>query len=130
MGRPAARRTAGTTEEVSRPYVPLDGGLVAPRRSDVARLRFPVRLAEPGNTRHYRAVPDPAAERFEGVTKWNTAAAAGVLVTLPVLLLVLFDAPAAVSFGYLVVAVVILGAIALCERRTARETRPGEEPNW
>jgi hypothetical protein len=68
-------------------------------------------------------VPDPNDERFEGLTKLKTAAAAGVLVTLPVLLLVVFDAPAAVSFGYLVLAVVILGAIALRQRRSASETR-------
>lgn len=109
--------------------MPIDGGVVAVVRRVGRRWQFPVRLAEPANTRHYRAVPDPDAERFEGLTKLNTAAAAGVLVTLPVLLLVLFDAPAAVSFGYLVLAVVILGAIALRERRTARETRQGEEPN-
>lgn len=90
--------------------------------SDSHRSRFPVGLAAPTGTRH-QVVPDPNDERFEGVTKLNTAAAAGVLVTLPVLLLVGFDAPAAVSFGYLVLAVVILGAIALRERRSARETR-------
>jgi len=68
-------------------------------------------------------VPDQSDEWFGGVRRLNTAAAAGVLVTLPVLLLVVFDAPAAVSFGYLVLAVVVLGAIALRQRRSARETR-------